>query len=548
MIIDLTRILSLTNARTFEGLTFDRAAITREIDTLQKWIGDKDSQKPTADLVLEALKHFYESADISSLRQAQLVCYGCIEPFGSEKALLIEDERRFPRLLDCVERYRPAPRRFRRCYGGLLFGYFHYDPDAPKSSTAGKNNWRKLRSYLHDRTDDIKCSEIEPDWVHAIARHKNLLTDKPCARYAISLLSGDGQDFNEAKRELDISTASWLVIRVVLAQVDAAVSGSDVAFLGYLSRLLTLLDKYRLVLDSQLAKVLERYRKCEDSPSSDLLRDFAVSHWGIPWLASNSARWGRVSEPVRRMVADWLKLELVEQFFSLLAEGGVNDKRRLRFWERFTESIDDMYFALGSYAGASRSRDFTELRRKMGGRALDLRAGGSPRNNAFIMCIGGYVVVEFGLRGNACFIFKRRDLPFDLNRSAVAGDRTELKHDSYVERLLHIDGTAGPWEYQFEQTLRKLMHVQPTAKEKLSARGVRRKESEMGPSHPGRTSYARSELDRFAAARELRIHDLTAQRGGNLWVLTNQSDQSVNRQLSDWGFRYKPNKGWWREK
>jgi hypothetical protein len=30
--------------------------------------------------------------------------------------------------------------------------------------------------------------------------------------------------------------------------------------------------------------------------------------------------------------------------------------------------------------------------------------------------------------------------------------------------------------------------------------------------------------------------------------LTNQSDQSVNRQLSDWGFRYKQNKGWWREK
>jgi EH_Signature domain/SNF2-related domain len=353
MFIDLPRILSATNARAFEGLSFDRAQITKEVDTLKKWIGDKNSQKPAIDLVLEALRHFYESADISNLRQAQLVCYGCIEPFGAEKAPLIEDEQRFPRLLDCVERYCPAPRAFRRCYRGLLSGYFHYDPDAPKSSIAGKKNWRKLRSYLHDRADLITCSEVEPYWVDAIARHKNLLTEDPCARYALSLLSGDGQDFDEPKRELDISTASWLVTRLVLAQVDAAVSGSDVAFLGYLSRLLTLLDEYRLVLDSQLAKVLERYRKCEDNPSSNLLRDFAVSHWGIPWLASNSARWGRVSEPVRRMVADWLKLELVQQFFSLLAEDGVNDKRRLRFWERFIESIDDMYFALGSYAGAS---------------------------------------------------------------------------------------------------------------------------------------------------------------------------------------------------
>jgi len=547
MSIDLQRILSATNARTFEGLTFDHAQLTKEIEALKKWMGDKDSDRPSTDVVLEALKDFYETADVSSLRQAQLVCYGCIEPFGVEKVPLIDDERRFPKLLDCVERYRPTPRAFRRCYRGLLSGYFHYDPDAPKRSSVGKTNWWKLRSYLHDRASDLNCSEIEPRWVEAITRHENLLTDNPCARYALSLLLGDDGDFEETKRALDISNASWLITRLVLAQVDAAVSASDSAFIGYLSQLLTLLGEHRLVLDSQLAKVLERYRKSVDSPSSNLLRDFAVTHWGIPWLASNSARWGRVSEAVRRMVADWLKLELVQQFFSLLAEDGVNDKRRLRFWERFIDSIDDMYFALGSYAGTNRSRDFIELRRKMSGRVLDLRTGGPPRNNAFIMRIGDYVAVEFGLRGNACFIFEHRHLPFDLNRSAVAGDKTELKHDSYVERLLHIDGSAGPWEYQFEQTLRKLMHVQPTAKGRLSASGVRRKETETSPRHSGPTSYARRELDRFAAARGLRIRDLTAQRG-NLWVLTNQSDQSVNRQLSDWGFRYKQNKGWWREK
>jgi hypothetical protein len=90
------------------------------------------------------------------------------------------------------------------------------------------------------------------------------------------------------------------------------------------------------------------------------------------------------------------------------------------------------------------------------------------------------------------------------------------------------------------------MHVEPTP-EGAPKPGVRRKEVATAPRHSGRTSYARTELDRFVAARGLRIRDLTAQRG-NLWVLTNQSDQSVNRQLSDWGFRYKQNKGWWREK
>jgi hypothetical protein len=430
----------------------------------------------------------------------------------------------------------------------LLSGYFQYDPNGPKNSIAGTNNWHILGNYLHERADDINCSGIGPDWVGVITRHKNLLTDDPCGRYALSLLSGDARDFEEAKRGLYISDASWLVTRLISAQVDAAVSCNDSEFLGYLSRLLGLLEEHRLVLDSGLARALERFRKCEGNPSSTLLRDFAVANWGIPWLSSNSARWDRVSEDVRRMVADWLKLELLQQFFGLLAEDGANDKRRLRFWERYIESIDDMYFALGSYAGANRSRDFVELRKKMSGRVLDLRAGGIPRNNAFIMRMGDYVAVEFGVRGNACFIFEHRRLPFDLHRSAVAGDKTELKHDSHVERLLHIDGSAGPWEQQFEEELRRLVRVHPTPKGSRGASvGAPRKETAAPSTHTGRTSYSRSGLDRFAATRRLRVRDFTAQRG-NLWVLTDQSDQAVNRQLSEWGFRYKPNKGWWREK
>jgi EH_Signature domain len=546
--IDLQRMLSWTNARAFEGLIFDRTPITKEIATLEKSIGSGAIQRPARNLVFEALKHFYQSLTVSTLREAQLVCYGCVEPFGDGTARLIEDERRFPKLLDCVEQYRPSPRALRRCYRGLLSGYFRYDPDGPTSSAVGKNNWSRLRNYLHERVEETSCSEIEPDWVGAIVRHKNLLTHDPCARYALSLLSGDAREFEEAKRGLDIPDASWLVIRLIFAQVDAAVSGNDSVFLGYLSRLLALLEEHRLVLDSELAKVLERYRKCEGSPSSTLLREFAVANWGIPWLSSNNAKWGRVSEGVQRMVADWLKLELLQQFFGLLAEDGANDKRRLRFWERYIGSIDDIYFALGSHASGNRSRDFVELRKKMRGRVLDLRAGGVPRNNAFIMRMGDHVAVEFGVRGNACFIFEHRHLPFDLNRSAVAGDRTELKHDRHVDRLLHIDGNAGRWEQQFEGKLRKLMRVQPIPKgSRVASRGAPTKETAASSTHTGKTSYSRSDLDRFAASRGLRLRDLTAHRG-NLWVVTGQSDQTVNRQLSEWGFRYKPNKGWWREK
>jgi N6-adenosine-specific RNA methylase IME4 len=59
-------------------------------------------------------------------------------------------------------------------------------------------------------------------------------------------------------------------------------------------------------------------------------------------------------------------------------------------------------------------------------------------------------------------------------------------------------------------------------------------------------SYSHKELQRFCEVRSLVISDLNAQRG-NIWVRTDQSDDFVNEQLLEWGFQYRPNRGWWRE-
>src|SRR5207249_508168 len=185
--------------------------------------------------------------------------------------------------------------------------------------------------------------------------------------------------------------------------------------------------------------------------------------------SSNSARWSHVPAPTRSMVADWLKLELIHNFFNLLAEDGSSDTRRLKFWQRYHKHIGDMYFALGRRASKSKSLDFLELRRKMEGRVLGLYAAGPPENNAFIMCMGDCVVVEFGIKGNACFIFRRSQLPFALS-GQVAGDSTALKDARYVERLLHIDRFGQPWEKTFEATLARLLSVRLTKDDKMPAR------------------------------------------------------------------------------
>jgi hypothetical protein len=272
------------------------------------------------------------------------------------------------------------------------------------------------------------------------------------------------------------------------------------------------------------------------------------------------------------MITDWLKLVLIQQFFSLLAADGSNDTRRLKFWERYHESIHDMYFALGSTARRHRGRDFQDIRKKMEGRLLNLHSAGSPDNNAFIMCIGNHVVVEFGLKGNACYIFKSAELPFDLS-GEIAGNGTELKHQS-GDRLLHQDGSWEPWERKFQNSLASRMRVRPVdrpignssdrltdrgnslpatprsgvaANEPRAAVGQTANPRQLGiaPEHTRSSkSFEMSDLRRLCDGRGIRVQDLR-DRNGNLWVLADDGDGYVCGQLRDWGFTYKADKGWW---
>lgn len=569
----LRQTLEATNAQAFQGLAFEHKKLDEAIQQLRAWLGSSGTRKPPSNLIHDALSRFYKVLRTENLRDTRLISYGCVEPFDERGHRLIEDAEGFPKLLDCVDRYRSEPRPFRRCYKGLLNGYFTYDPTAEWARKTGRQNWEELRVYLHSRTADLRGDGSQPDWVQAIAEHENLTTEDPCGRYGLALLNGEEGEFSDAQRKLEISEASWVTTQLVLAQVDAAINLGDSGFGGYISRLLDLLDKHRVVLNSGLARVLIRYHGCASAGLHPGLRDFSVVRWGNPWLSSNSARWNQVPEATRSMVADWLKLELIHSFFNLLAEDGSSDTRRLKFWQRYHKHIDDMYFALGRRAAKSTSRDFLDLRKRMDGRVLDLYAAGPPQNNAFIMCMGDYVVVEFGTKGNACFVFRRSQLPFALS-GHVAGDATALKDARHVERLLHIDRSYQTWEKTFEATLAGLMSVRLTKDDKMPAGvGVSSGRAVAPPAAPAQLGntlaevpvfvsrpgtdpdytsprvdldYSRRSLERFCAVRHFNVRDLNG-IGGNLWVNTDDTDDHVSRQLRAWGFTHKQGKGWWRK-
>jgi hypothetical protein len=266
------------------------------------------------------------------------------------------------------------------------------------------------------------------------------------------------------------------------------------------------------------------------------------------------------------MVSGWLKLALIRQFFNLLSADGANDKRRLKFWVRYHEKIDDMYFALGSAARAHRGKDFIDIRKKMQGRQLDLYGPGSQENNAFIMMIGNLCVVEFGMTGNACYIFRRDQLPFAL-AGEIAGDHTALKHESHIQRLRHNDTLAESWEDKFQRTLAALLRGNQeflvtslaTKRPGFAERQAAFVGSPAGVTNPPSSSVSRREnattltprplhpeLVQLCQTGKIAMEDNRA-KGGNIWILTEHADRYMSSRLLHWGFSYKAGKGWWKK-
>ena len=179
------------------GLTFDTNPLDRETTKMRDWLGDRGSAKPPQDVIVAALRAFFQLQELQGYRQALLVCFGCLDPVLPTEATLIEDGDRFPRLLDGLEAYLPNPRAFRRCYRGLLNAYFGYDFETARF--AGKDNWRRLRTYLRDRAANTVASGLQPGWVEGLQANLQLLGNDPGGFYGQALLTGRSEEFESAR-------------------------------------------------------------------------------------------------------------------------------------------------------------------------------------------------------------------------------------------------------------------------------------------------------------------------------------------------------------
>lgn len=520
--------------------------IAKTIEELKTYVGKGTIYSLNKDIQIESLNVFSSEKKLNNYKIARLVTFGLYIPYDQTRVPLIENTELFNIIIDekvGIDQWIHNTVLYRRCYQGLITSYFSYDGISDQVPETGRNNWIILRDYLNSKINNIIYSKHNPDWVSLLLNERDLLSNDPCKSYAIQLLRGEDQPINIIKDTLRISDASWFVRELIISQVRYTTGLNDREFKSLIPTIIKLIADNLILRDQCLILILNRYSSCSEIEINEQIKNSSVDWWGNPWLPSNETRWGGVIPQAREMIADWLKSEFVEAFFSKLAEDGVGDKRRANFWLKYVRSMDNVQFALGSQALRSTDRDFVALRKKMKGLYAPLNDS-DENNNAFVMTIGKLVIVEFGSSGNAMYAYdNKNNLPFDMSKElAVRVDYSNsLKSRSSAFKMSHIDGSrhGDKWEDRFRNKLSNeysiFQNIDQIFTEKLTKPSTRS------------DNFNLFELYQFAHSRKLKVEDFNANgRGGNIWVRTSDEDPEINNTLINWNFKFKPGKGWWR--
>lgn len=443
-------------------------AMSVALREVRKAMSGVDGGLPSVNLLQESLRRFSTTQTVGNFTELKYVCYGITVPVGENKWRLIDREPLFNSLLGLVEKHSGQPKQYRRCYQGLLTGYFGFDKLVPSES--GQPNWVRLRSYLDQRLAPIvertQGTGVAPDWLQTLASHKNLLTEDPCSRYAHKLQQGNRDELQSLCAALGIASTSWVWSEALMAYVRAVCDGGDRVFQQEMAGVLDLVNgRADLKLAEMLctratALTVVRYARCAEKPEHPELRDTGLRWIGNPWV--NRTAWDAhvQHEPARQMIEGWLKRRLIKDFFELLAIDGGADLRRLNYWLKWEPQISDMWFVLGHDARANKSEAFEDLRKRMVGRRRSLDDN-NPQNNAFVMRIGPLLVIEFGATNNACYAFAAADFRADLEKPLLSVHA--LKQRIGAQRLSH----SHAWEGRFDYDLKRMLQSVPSSKGQL---------------------------------------------------------------------------------
>jgi hypothetical protein len=534
----------------FHGVTFgDHRAMSKIRKEIQRDLGGNEG-RPSEDLLIKAIRKFEAKGDTDTFIELKYVCYGAETPVGQQKYRIIENKETFALLLEVVEKRNN--KQLRRCFQGLLSSYFRFNPKEP-TNQLGSENWIQLKLFLKKKLSPIYESSRErgviPEWLTTLYEHKNLLDENSCKRYADSLTKGRTEELKEVCVGLGIESSSWVWNEAFLAYVQTVCAMRDEPFFEHLNGVLELVNgKGQIHLPETMsieatAHCVTRYSKCTNTVEHPFLRDTCVRKIGNPML--EQTKWAALvdHEPARQMVTSWLKQQLIKDFFELLAQDGAADIRRLNYWLKWEKNITEMWFFLGEMAIKDQRMAFKDVRDRMGSSIRQLVEPSRPENNAFVMRIGEYLVIEFSTKNNAMFIYQADEASPDMKYTY----RT-------TPRLKNLKGALGKhshmssWESTFDGVLRRRLRqaslistIQPVVNRATysSTSAQRATTFEALP-------LKMNELRTVVAVSNADIEDYRG-KDGNLWVtlLNRSQDPSLASYLERRGFKYVPGRGYW---
>lgn len=288
--------------------------MARTTQRLRSEYGDIARGEANQQGIALAVTRYLTSQQLSTYRDVKYICFGVSSQYGTPLTRIIEHESLFSKLLKEVEQLQPEPRKFRRCYQGLLKAYLRYPGQFEQ--VRGHKNWLALREFLAQHCKALTRQKPVLEWTQALYEHRNLLTDNPCKPYAKAMLAGDMSIADELKTRLGVDDDTWVMNELVLAKIQAATTLHDSEFILQVMPLVQLLEQHSLLITKGLALLLRRYEACLDHIEHHTLREAALKEWKSPWLEANKPMWhAQVGEAATNMVSLWLKKRTIHDFF-----------------------------------------------------------------------------------------------------------------------------------------------------------------------------------------------------------------------------------------
>lgn len=380
-------------------------------------------------------------------------------PIKEQSGKRVIDSENFPKLLTHYHSEIKSNNMWRLSWYWLFLSYFSVDIDHT-SNQLFKDNIDHLRRLLYKtHATFTENKDFLPEWAKILNEHKNILSDKPCERYAEAYLHGNQNEINKIEENFKISKRSWFWHQLTLSVVRYATSlKQDFTFKSQIPSLIEFLEKHDGYRDEAIKLILERYYRCTDTNANAMLRDYIIRPdvWKNPKLRNTgiASKWHYVDENVWRMVFGWVTREHLRMFFEIISGRHGAMKDRFSFWSQYIEQIIFTKLIFGSTTQIQRRKnpEIKKLFEEEEG-VYSLLNSSNRDLDAFIIRIQNYVFVEFSMNGNAAFIYEYKNMPFNLNDRRM-NDNTfgnGLK-SAQQDKIIH----NGDWQLSTKSRLMRL--------------------------------------------------------------------------------------------